>query len=51
MMLQHRSTEPLPQAMHRIGVSIEKEFSQHVLKQQSIHHVIIVIYLIIHLYI
>ena len=44
MILPHRSTEPLSQAMHRNGVSIETLFSQRVLKQQCIHYVVIIIY-------
>lgn len=48
MTLPHRSTELQAQTMYRRDVSIETAFSQHVLKQQCIHHVVIVIYLIIH---
>jgi hypothetical protein len=48
MMLPHRSTELQAQAMYRRDVSIETAFSQHVLKQQYIHYVIIAIYLIIY---
>jgi hypothetical protein len=44
MMLPNRSTELQAQAMHRRGGSIETAFSQHVLKQQCIHNVVIVIY-------
>lgn len=47
MMLPHRSTELQTQAMYRRGVSIETAFSQHVLKQECIHSVVIIIYLMI----
>ncbi len=43
MILQHRSTELQSQAMYCRGVSIETAFSQHVLKQECIHHVVIAI--------